>query len=87
RHEFYLPGGFIVRGGNVCDAMYFVKRGEVLIIDENMGIELCVETLYENDCFGEIKILMPREAYRFSYVARVESEVGVLKRDDLDEVF
>jgi CRP-like cAMP-binding protein len=86
RHEFYLPGGHIVRGGNVCDAMYFVKRGEILIIDENMGIELCVETLYENDCFGEIKILLPREAYRFSYVARIESEVGMLKRDDLDEV-
>ena len=56
RHDFYLPGGHIVRGGNVCDAMYFIKRGEVLIIDENLGIELCVETLYENDCFGEVMI-------------------------------
>lgn len=30
--------------------------------------------------------MLPREAYRFSYIARLESEVGVLHKDDLEAV-
>ncbi|ODN04676.1 Cyclic nucleotide-gated channel rod photoreceptor subunit alpha, partial [Orchesella cincta] len=86
RHEIYFPGSHIVRAGDVCTSMYFIKKGEIVILDGNSNLELCVEVLYENECFGEVKILLPREQYRFSYIARLESEVGVLFKDDLDEV-
>ncbi|CAL8096398.1 unnamed protein product [Orchesella dallaii] len=86
RHEIYFPGSHIVRAGDVCTSMYFIKKGEVVILDGNSNLELCVEVLYENECFGEVKILLPREQYRFSYIARLESEVGVLYKEDLDEV-
>jgi len=115
-HEVYLPGCRIVRSGDFCDAMYFIKRGEVVILDENQNLELCVEILYENECFGEVwkfrsifldfnsfqiliynfnllsphivqvKLLLPKEQFRFSYVARLESEVGFLRREDLEYV-
>lgn len=86
RHEIYFPGSHIVRAGDVCTSMYFIKKGEVVILDGNSNIELCVEILYENECFGEVKILLPREQYRFSYVARLESEVGVLNKEDVEQV-
>ncbi len=54
RHEVYLPGTHIIRTGDVCDSMYFIKKGEVVILDENQNLELCVEILYENECFGEV---------------------------------
>lgn len=34
--------------------MYFIKRGEIVILDETQNMELCVEILYENECFGEV---------------------------------
>jgi len=86
RHEIYFPGSHIVRAGDVSTSMYFIKKGEVVILDGNSNLELCVEILYENECFGEVKILLVREHYRFSYVARLESEVGVLHKDDLEAV-
>jgi hypothetical protein len=54
KHEIYMPGAHIVRTGDVCVAVYFIKKGEVVIMDESPGIELCVEILYENECFGEV---------------------------------
>jgi len=54
RHEIFLPGTHIVRSGDICQAVYFIKKGEVVIIDESPGVELCVEILYENECFGEV---------------------------------
>ena len=54
RHEIYLPGTHIIRSGDVCDSMFFIKKGEVVILDENQNLELCVEILYENECFGEV---------------------------------
>ena len=33
-----------------------------------------------------MKLLLPREQYRFSYIARLETEVGVLRREDIDDV-
>ena len=33
-----------------------------------------------------MKLFLPQEQYHFSYVSRLESEVGVLSRKDLDDV-
>jgi len=54
KHEIFMPGTHIVRSGDVCQAIYFIKKGEVVILDETPNAELCVEILYENDCFGEV---------------------------------
>lgn len=49
-----MPGAHIIRAGAVCTAVYFIKKGEVVILDEKANMELCVDVLYENECFGEV---------------------------------
>jgi CRP-like cAMP-binding protein len=56
KHEIYMPGAHIVRTGDACGAIYFIKKGEIVVLDESPGIELCVEILYEDECFGEVNI-------------------------------
>ncbi|XP_035714709.1 uncharacterized protein LOC118438473 [Folsomia candida] len=86
-HEIFMPGAHIIRAGAVCTAVYFIKKGEVVILDEKANMELCVDVLYENECFGEVKVLLPiKEQFQFSYVARLETEVGVLFGDDMVDV-
>jgi CRP-like cAMP-binding protein len=82
-----MPGAHIIRAGDVCTAVYFIKKGEVVILDEKANMELCVDVLYENECFGEVKVLLPiKEQFQFSYVARLETEMGVLYGDDMVDV-
>lgn len=54
RHEIFMPGSRITRAGDICDSMYFIKKGEVVILDDSNNLGLCVEILYENECFGEV---------------------------------
>ena len=54
-----LPGEHIVRTGEKGTCMYFIKNGEVDIIDEHYGRSRVVATLKHGHFFGEIEVLNP----------------------------
>lgn len=58
-----MPGAYIIRAGDVCSAVYFIKKGEVVILDEKANMQLCVDVLYENECFGEVKSQVKVNSY------------------------
>ncbi|MSP56608.1 MAG: glucose-6-phosphate dehydrogenase [Myxococcales bacterium] len=80
--DVFEPGDFIVREGDSADAMFFIARGAVEVIDAS-GER--VKELGVGDFFGEIGMLSskPRNA---SVRAITQTDVFLLKRTDFNKV-
>jgi CRP/FNR family cyclic AMP-dependent transcriptional regulator len=74
--ESYRPFSFIVRQGDLGDAMYFVLQGKVGVSTEGQITESFLVALTIGDTFGEMSLFdpSPRSAH-----VRAENDVIVLK--------
>lgn len=80
---YEIPAGkTVVREGELHDAMYFIKRGEVEITLDDDGVAVFINKLGPGDFFGEIAALEggPRRA---SVHAVTDLEVFRIGREDL----
>ena len=57
--QIYMPEEVIIRQGDYGDNMYFIEKGEVLVIEESSGSAL--QTLFPGDFFGEGALLENRQ--------------------------
>lgn len=75
----------VVREGELHDAMYFIKRGEVEVFIDDGGVEVFINKLGPGEFFGEIAALEggPRRA---SVRAVTDLEVFRITRGDLQYV-
>ena len=77
--ERFAAGRTVFRQGDPADAAYFIRRGEVEVVDETSGKVL--RTLTEGDYFGEIALIAdsPRSA---TIRALSDVEVSVLGKEN-----
>src|SRR4051812_26128713 len=76
-------GKVIFNAGELGDALYIVRSGEVeLYVKDTAGQKIVLTTIERNDIFGELSMLdeRPRSA---TAVALVDTELFLLDRDDL----
>ncbi len=75
----------VVREGELHDAMYFIKRGEVEVTHDDAGVQVFINKLGPGEFFGEIAALEggPRRA---SVRAVTDLEVFRIARDDLQPI-
>jgi CRP-like cAMP-binding protein/serine/threonine protein kinase len=81
-----IPAGkVVVREGELHDAMYFIKRGEVEVTTNDAGLEVFINKLGAGEFFGEIAALEggPRRA---NVRAVTDLEVFRITRSDLQHV-
>lgn len=81
-----IPAGkVVVREGELHDAMYFIKRGEVEVTTNDAGLEVFINKLGAGEFFGEIAALEggPRRA---NVRAVTDLEVFRITRTDLQHV-
>jgi len=52
----YHDGNVIIRQGEAGDCMYEIQSGEVEVIQEKSGKEICLAVLGKGDFFGEMAI-------------------------------
>jgi CRP-like cAMP-binding protein len=81
-----IPAGkMVVREGELHDAMYFIKRGEVEVTTTDQGVDVFINKLGAGEFFGEIAALEggPRRA---SVRAVTDLEVFRITRRDLASV-
>ncbi|KAI9222061.1 hypothetical protein BC828DRAFT_379403 [Blastocladiella britannica] len=83
RPEMFLPGDLIIHRGDVGQEMYFICRGKVEIVSENL-VEV-YEALGEGSFFGEVSIIMncPRTD---NIRAATHCDIRVLAKADLDQI-
>ncbi len=76
-------GEVIFHAGDLGDALYIVKSGEIeLFVKDTTGQKIVLTVAEKNDLFGELSMLdsRPRSA---TSVALVDCEILLLDRDDL----
>jgi small-conductance mechanosensitive channel/CRP-like cAMP-binding protein len=81
----YAPGESIVRMGKEGNSMFVIVRGNVNVQIPENGVTKTVNTLRENDFFGEMSLLTgePRSA---TVVAAEETEVLQIHKDALKPI-
>ncbi len=82
-HKMADAGEIIFYAGDLGDALYVVKSGEVeLFVKDTTGQKIVLTTVEKNDLFGELSMLdsRPRSA---TAQALVDTELFMLDRDDL----
>jgi len=80
-------GGVIFNAGDLGDALYIVRSGEVeLFVKDTTGEKIVLTVAEKNDVFGELSMLdaRPRSA---TARALVDAELLMLDRDDLLMLF
>jgi CRP/FNR family cyclic AMP-dependent transcriptional regulator len=81
--ETFYPGQTIFKAGDLGDALYIVRSGEVeLSVKDTAGQKIVLTVAERNDLFGELSMLdeRPRSATATSLM---DSELLLLDRDDL----
>jgi len=78
-------GKTVIREGELHDAMYFIRRGEVEVTIEDNGVDVFVNKLHAGEFFGEIAALEggPRTA---TVRAVTDLEVFRITRADLQQL-
>ena len=82
-HKTAAAGEIIFRAGDLGDALYIVKSGDIeLFVKDTTGQKIVLTVAEKNDLFGELSMLdsRPRSA---TAEALVDSELFMLDRDDL----
>ena len=74
----YHDGKVIIRQGEAGDCMYEIQSGEVEVIQEKSGKEICLAVLGKGDFFGEMAIF---EHDVRSATVRASGEVRALTID------
>jgi small-conductance mechanosensitive channel len=82
----FAPGEAIVRMGQEGRSMFVITRGQVNVQVPENGIPKTINTLRENDFFGEMSLLtgQPRSA---NVVAAEETEVLQIRKDAVKPIF
>ncbi|MBK6721748.1 MAG: mechanosensitive ion channel family protein [Acidobacteria bacterium] len=82
----YAPGEAVVRAGQEGNSMYVVIRGSVKVQVRENDLERTINTLRENEFFGEMSLLTgePRTA---TVIANEESEVLRIDKSGLKPIF
>jgi len=85
-YETFQDGQIIFEEGSNGDWIYVVEEGEVEISKNVDGQKIVIETLKENDVFGEIAYIdkTPRSA---TATAKGTTVVGIIDRDFFDAEF
>jgi CRP/FNR family cyclic AMP-dependent transcriptional regulator len=85
-YETFKDGQIIFEEGSNGDWIYVVEEGEVEISKKIGGQKIIIETLKENDIFGEIAYIdkTPRSA---TATAKGTTVVGIIDRDFFDAEF
>ncbi|MBN2437195.1 MAG: cyclic nucleotide-binding domain-containing protein [Deltaproteobacteria bacterium] len=85
-YETFQDGQIIFEEGSNGDWIYVVEEGEVEISKKIGGQRIVIETLKENDIFGEIAYIdkTPRSA---TATAKGTAVVGIIDRDFFDAEF
>lgn len=78
----YCPNDYIYKQGKTCPNIYFIKSGEVRLLDEDDEIV----RLGENDIFGENSVFYDLRA-RESAQSISYTELYYISRQDLDKVY
>jgi thioredoxin reductase (NADPH) len=80
----FAPGQVVIRKGDMPDALYVVTKGEAVVVErDDNGVERVVNTVKEDQYFGEIGMLRnePRNA---TVRARTSLEVIAVSRDSFN---
>jgi len=85
-YETFQDGQIIFEEGSNGDWIYVVEEGEVEISKRIGGQKIVIETLKENEIFGEIAYIdkSPRSA---TATAKGTTVVGIIDRDFFDDEF
>jgi CRP/FNR family transcriptional regulator, cyclic AMP receptor protein len=85
-YETFQDGQIIFQEGSNGDWIYVVEEGEVEISKKIGGRKIVIETLKENEIFGEIAYIdkSPRSA---TATAKGTTVVGIIDRDFFDDEF
>jgi hypothetical protein len=77
----FAPGQVVIRKGDLPDALYVITKGEVVVVEQDeRGVERIVNTIKEDQFFGEIGML--RNEPRIATVrAKTSLEVIAVSRD------
>ena len=82
-HKTAAAGEIIFRAGDLGDALYIVKSGDIeLFVKDTTGQKIVLTVAEKNDLFGELSMLDSRPRSATSQ-ALVDSELFMLDRDDL----
>ncbi|HOX46577.1 MAG TPA: cyclic nucleotide-binding domain-containing protein [Myxococcota bacterium] len=80
----FLPGEFIVKQGEPCDAIYMLAHGEVEVVEGLGGQDgRTLARLTSGAVFGEMALITDAPRLASARAVR-ESEVLILRREDLD---
>ena len=83
----YAPGSTIVKQGDVGDAFYIVRRGNVQVVLERTGRpDIAVAQLGPGEGFGEMALLADNQPRSASVIAFSDVEVWRLHKGAFDEL-
>lgn len=78
-----IPGGFIVREGEVANGIFFISRGTVEVVSG--GGEVSHGTLEDGDYFGDLSLLLS-ERRKASVKALTYCDIFVLPKADFERI-
>ncbi|KGP71009.1 Crp/Fnr family transcriptional regulator [Pontibacillus yanchengensis] len=86
-HHTYVPKGtFLFQEGQLANELYIVKSGRIQISKNTPeGKELTLRICGINEIVGELTLFSEGAKYLLSAKAIESSEVGVIKKDELEE--
>ncbi len=84
--RIYAPGEAIVRAGQVGNSMFVIIRGSVKVQIQELDYQKTVNTLNENDFFGEMSLLTG-ELRSANVIAAEETEVIRIDKNGLKPIF
>lgn len=82
----YQADDIVIRQGEDNDHLYLVLKGRLEVFQGVEGPDLCVAVLESGDSLGEVSVFDPGPASAL-VKAVVESEVWLITRDSLDNLF
>lgn len=77
----FFPGNYLAEKGDIDGCMYFIHKGQVIVIDVQDKTEIIREFLVEGKSFGEAQGLF-MTAHQFSYRAHTTVDAISLRLKD-----
>ncbi|XP_037085638.1 uncharacterized protein LOC119106145 [Pollicipes pollicipes] len=79
--QFFLPGDFITKRGDIGDKVFVVRRGSVLVYDTSPSDPEYF--LYSGSIYGDLQIIFPTMPYAHNLVADDPTDVLVINQTDV----